>query len=145
MKGGSLLQALFPQTQLDPVSPFHPLTLMRLYTLEHTSLFVTYLAIAALVMQVFPSQQEIKHLLEWAVICALLVALVAVSLPKGEYIFRLAGLRGGIGPFLNRNHASLFFALNALAVLGLFFTKGLETARQVLSSKQRRSFWLQQT
>ena len=96
-------------------------------------------------MQVFPSQQEIKHLLEWAVICALLVALVAVSLPKGEYIFRLAGLRGGIGPFLNRNHASLFFALNALAALGLFFTKGLETARQVLSSKQRRNFWLQQT
>ena len=140
----ALVQACFPQTQLDPVSPFHPITLVRIYTLDHASLFVTYLATAALVMQVCPSQREIRHLLEWSVICSLLVALVTVSLPKGDYIFRLVGVSGGVGPFLNRNHASLFFALNALLALGLFFAKGIETARRVVSVRQKRAFWLQQ-
>ena len=141
----ALVQVLFPQTTLQPVPFWHPVTLMRLYTLDHISLFITYLALAGLVMQFYPSQQEVKHLLEWSVICALLVALIAVSFPKGEYIFRLAGLRAGIGPFLNRNHASLYFALNALVALGLFFTKGLESGRNVFSSKQRHMFIVQQT
>lgn len=138
------LQVFFPQTLLDSVPAWHPITLVRLYTLDHISLFITYLAVAGLVGQLYPSQREVKHVLEWAVICSVLVALCAVSFPKGEYILKLAGLRGGIGPFLNRNHASMFFALNTLLALGLFFTKGLETHRNMLSSKQKQTFLLQQ-
>ncbi len=38
----------------------------------------------------------------------------------------------------------MFFSLNALIALGLFFTKGLESARRVISSRSRRNFILQQ-
>lgn len=140
----AFVQIFFAQTILAPISAWHPITLMRLYTCEHLSLLITYLGVVGLVLQLYPSQQEIKHLLEWMVICALLVSLCAVGLPRGEYIFKLTGFRGGVGPFLNRNHAGVYFAINTLLALGLFFTKGLEFRRSMLSSKQKQTFFLQQ-
>ncbi len=136
------LQACFSKTLLDPVA-LYPVSLMPLYSWEHVSLFVTYLAVVGLVPQLFVSQQDVKKLLFWVVVSAVAVAICAVSFPKGDYIFQLAGVRGGIGPFLNRNHASVFFVLGALAALGVFFTSQLNYGKLV-SRTQKQAFYIKQ-
>lgn len=136
------VQSFFPKTLLDaPV--FYPITLMRLYSLEHLSLFVTYLAVAALIPQICVSQRDVQKMLLCVVLSALAVALCSVSFPRGGYIFYFTGRRGGIGPFLNRNHASLFFVLGTLGALGLMFTSQLKYGR-MLSRHQKVSFYMQQ-
>jgi len=144
--GLSLLQSCFSRTLLDPV-PFYPITLVRLYTLEHASIFATYLGITLLPMQLFPSMQEVKQLLWMMVICAVLVALCALCFPNGEYVAKLTGITqypGAIGPFINRNHAGMFFALNALGSLGLFFTYQLR-CWSISIREQKNTFIIQQT
>ncbi|MCQ2410477.1 MAG: O-antigen ligase family protein [Elusimicrobiaceae bacterium] len=138
----TLLQTCFAKTLLDPAA-FYPISLMPLYGWEHASLFVTYGGVVALVAQLYTSQQKEQRLLTWALVSVLCVALCAASLPKGEYIFLLTGLRGGIGPFLNRNHAAVFFAMGALIGLGLFFTRQLRAVTYV-SCHKRNVFYIEQ-
>lgn len=143
--GLACVQSLFPRTLLDSV-PFYPITLMRLYTLEHASMFVTYLGIVLLTTQLFQSQTEVKQLMWMLVGSAALVALCAVTFPHGEYVAKLTGVtryRGAIGPFVNRNHAGMFFVLNALLAWGLFFTRQLKYSL-MLSREQKNTFILQQ-
>ncbi len=143
--GLALVQSCFAQTILNAI-PFYPITLMRLYTLEHASIFMTYLSVVLLVIQLFPSFREVKQLLWMLVVCAVLVALCALCFPHGEYVAKLTGVTkytGSIGPFVNRNHAGMFFTLNALAALGLFFTHQLQYCR-VLNREQKNTFTLQQ-
>ena len=137
-----LLQTCFPKTLLDP-AVYYPVSLMRLYGWEHASLFVTYLAVTGLTMQLFSSQASVKKELLVIVASALAVALCAVSLPKGDYIFQFTGVRGGVGPFLNRNHASVFFAMGALIALGLFFTRLLKRT-WTQTPRQKYAFYIQQ-
>ena len=138
----TLVQLCFSQTLLDPV-PWHPITLMPLYAWEHISLFATYLAVAALIPQLYKSQENVQNLLFWVILSSVAVALCFVCLPKGEYIYRLAGLRAGVGPFLNRNHASIFFVLGAIVTLGVFFNSQLQ-AGKIVSRHQKTSFYMKQ-
>lgn len=143
--GLSLVQSCFSQTLLDPV-PFYPITLMRLYTLEHASVFVTYLGVILLTIQLFPSLQEVKQLLWMLIVSAIGVALCALCFPNGEYVAKLTGMtryKEAIGPFINRNHAGMFFTLNSLVALGLFFTYQLRY-KFVLAREQKNTFVLQQ-
>ncbi len=143
--GLALVQSCFPQTMLDSV-PFHPITFVRLYTLEHASIFITYLGVVLLVIQLFPSMQEAKQLLWMMVVCAVLVGLCALCFPNGEYVARLTGVtkyEGAIGPFINRNHAGMFFTLNSLIAWGLFFTHQLHY--RTLMREQKNAFIIQQT
>ena len=136
------VQSFFPKTLLDG-HVLYPITLMRLYSLEHISFFVTYLAVVALIPQLYISQRDVQKMLLCVVLSALAVALCAVSCPRGSYIFFFTGLRGGIGPFLNRNHAAMFFVFGALGTLGLLFTSQLKYGR-MLSQHQKVSFYMQQ-
>ena len=138
----TLLQSFFVKTQLD-LTVWYPITLMPLYSWEHIFLFITYLAVAALVPQLYVSQSDIQKLLFWVVVSNVAVALCMASFPNGDYIFYLTGVRGGIGPFLNRNHASLFLVMGALCSLGLFFTAQLRY-HKLTSSQQQKSFYAQQ-
>ena len=143
--GLALVQSCFAQTLLDPV-PFYPITLMRLYTLEHAGVFMTYLAVVFLVVQLFPSSREVKQLLGMLLACAVLVGLCALCFPHGEYVAKLTGVSrygGAIGPFVNRNHAGMFFVLNALVALGLFFTHQLQY-KLMLAKEQKNAVILQQ-
>ena len=143
--GVAAIQCFFPQTLLDAV-PYHPITLMRLYTLEHLSLFVTYLALVLLVIQVYPSLDEVKQLVWTLVLAAGAVEICALLFPHGEYISFLTGVKTGIesvGPFLNRNHGGMFLAMNALLSVGLFFTHQLQY-RQVITREQKRNLTIQQ-
>lgn len=113
----ALLQSVFAQTILDsPV--WYPSTFMRLFTLEHASLFVTYLALTLWISQLAESSRSVHLFSLLITLCGLAVLLCALSFPDGEYIRLLAGRRGGIGPFLNRNHAGLFFAMCAVITAG---------------------------
>ena len=141
----ALIQSCFPQTLLDKPA-WHPMTLMRLYTLEHASVFITYLAVVLCIGQVFPSSKDSKQLMMGLVLTAVLVALCAWAMPQGQYVAKLTGITkytGAIGPFVNRNHAGVFFAMNALLALGLFFTHQLRQ-KQLLSREQKMAFRWQQ-
>jgi len=136
------IQSLFPKTLLDsPV--LYPITFAPLYSWEHISLFVTYLAVSTLIPQLRISQRDVQKLLLFVVASSLAVALCSVTFPRGSYIFYFTGLRGGIGPFLNRNHAALFFVFGALSTLGLMFTSQLKYGR-MMSRHQKTSFFMQQ-
>jgi len=138
----TFIQTFFYRTLLDPVAAY-PVTLMPLYSWEHISFFITYLAVVLLVPQIYISQHEVQKLLLLITFSAVAVALCFTCFPKGDYIFYLTGVRGGIGPFFNRNHAAVFLALGALAALGLFVTAQLKCNR-VMSSRQKNTFYLQQ-
>lgn len=113
----ALLQSMFPQTLLDEPARY-PSTLMRLFTLEHASLFITYLAVCFIMSQLLQTSRELRFFAMLIALCGLAVTLCALCLPNGEYIHLLAGRRGGIGPFLNRNHAGVFMAMCAILTLG---------------------------
>lgn len=143
--GLALIQSLFPQTILDK-TVWYPVTLMRLYTLQHVSLFATYLGIVLLVPQVYASFNEIKRLAWVLVVAAGCVELCALIFPHGGFIPWIAGLpthNASVGPFLNRNHAGMFFVLNALLALGLFFTHQLHY-KKLFTREQKNAFVIQQ-
>ncbi|MBO5911797.1 MAG: hypothetical protein J6Q05_06470, partial [Elusimicrobiaceae bacterium] len=86
----ALVQSCFPQTLLETV-PWHPFTLMRLYTLEHASVFVTYLGVGVVTAQVYQSWEDVKQLAWTLVICAACVELCELLFPQGQYIAFLTG------------------------------------------------------
>lgn len=143
--GLALVQSLSPQTLLDSV-PWYPVTFMRLYTLDHASLFVTYLATVLLIIQVYPSFDEVKQLVWTLILCAAAVEICELIFPNGEYVTFLTGVKttaDSVGPFVNRNHAGVFFTMNALLALGLFFTHQLQF-QNVITRKQKNSVVVQQ-
>ena len=143
--GLSAVQCFFPQTLLDTI-PVYPITLMRLYTLEHLSLFITYFALTLLVVQVYTSLDEVKQLVWTLIVAAGAVEMCDLLFPGGEYITFLTGTKAStdsVGPFLNRNHAGMFLAMNALLAVGLFFTHQLQYYKTV-TRQQRHNFTVQQ-
>ncbi|MBO5910916.1 MAG: O-antigen ligase family protein, partial [Elusimicrobiaceae bacterium] len=146
LTGFALVQSCFPQTLLSMSVPVYPITLMRLYTLEHASLFVTYLGVVVVTMQVYQSWEDVKQLAWTLVICAACVEVCELLFPNGEYIAFLTGTRANmasVGPFLNRNHAGVFFVMNSLVALGFFFTHQLQY-KKLFTREQRASFIVQQ-
>lgn len=115
--GYTLLQCLFTQTLLAPVRAY-PATLMRLYSLEHVSYFVTYLAWVFVCMQLADTSVHAGRAVTWIGVCAILVALCALGLYRGEYFYLFTGKYAGYGPFFNRNHGGLFLAAGTVLCLG---------------------------
>ena len=139
------VQCLFPQTLLDTV-PAYPITLMRLYTLDHLCLFATYFATVLLIVQIYPSLDEVKQLVWTLVLAAGAVEICELLLPNGEYISFLTGIPANpasVGPFVNRDHAGVFLAMNSLLALGLFFTHSLKY-RKIITRKQKYALTVQQ-
>lgn len=137
-----LLQCCFPQTLLDRPA-WHPVTLMRLYTWEHLSLFITYAALVFWVPQLLQSSRSLRLFAMLIALCGLAVALCALCFPDGEYIRLLAGRRGGVGPFLNRNHAGAFMGMSAILTLGYVSVSFLDKAR-FAAQGHKNQFWLRQ-
>ncbi len=143
--GLAAAQCFFPQTLLDAI-PNYPITLMRLYTLEHLSLFITYFALTLLIVQVYASLDEVKQLVWTLIVSAGAVAICDLLFPGGQYITFLTGVKASmdsVGPFLNRNHAGMFLAMNALLSVGLFFTHQLQYYK-IITREQRRNLTVQQ-
>ena len=143
--GLTAVQCLFPQTLLDTVPGF-PITLMRLYTLEHLSLFITYFALTLLIVQIYTSLDEVKQLVWTLIVAAGAVVICDLLFPNGKYIYFLTGVYANmdsVGPFFNRNHGGMFLTMNALLAVGLFFTHQLHYYK-VITSEQRRNLTVQQ-
>lgn len=142
----ALVQSCFPQTLLSETIPWYPFTFVRLYTLQHASLFITYLFVVIVIAQVYESWEEVKQLAWTLVICAACVEICELIFPNGEYISFLTGTPANpasVGPFVNRNHAGIFFVMNALVALGFFFTHQLQY-KKLFTRAQRGSFIVQQ-
>lgn len=139
----ALLQAVFPHTILDKV-PWYPSTLIRLYTLEHASVFATYLALVWGVMQLYPSFTTVRRGMLLLTACGSCVAITALLFPNGEYLTFLTGIkRIAIGPFLNRNHAALFLAMSTICSIGLWFTWQISRPHH-LNTNQKGAFYVRQ-
>lgn len=136
------LQASFPTTLLAAV-PWFPASLMPLFTWEHASLFITYAAVAAVVSQLADCSNALKQFALAVGLCGLAVALCALCLPDGEYIRLLVGIRGGMGPFFNRNHAGIFLAMCAVVSLGYGVASFLDYARFAAEHRKNQFFWRQ--
>ena len=139
-----LVQMYFSQTLLDSV-PHYPISLMPLFTAENLSVFITYTTLSLLIMQVFSSQDSMKPFLYWLAFCFLAVAICTTCFSNGEYIRYFTGMRLGIGPFLNRNHAAVFLAMGALTMLGLIFAGYINPDKHHLHREQRQRFYVEQT
>ena len=138
----ALVQACFPQTLLDKPA-WHPVTFMRLFTLEHVSLFLTYLILVLWVPQLLQSSRSLRLFAMLIALCGLAVVLCALCFPDGEYIRLLAGRRGGVGPFLNRNHAGAFMGMSAILTLGYLSVSFLDYARFATHGRKSQ-FYLRQ-
>lgn len=137
------LQACFPTTLLSAV-PWFPASLMPLFTWEHVSLFITYAAVAAASSQLTGRSYTLKQFSLVIGLCGLAVVLCAACLPEGEYIRWLTGTRGGgIGPFLNRNHAGVFIAMCAMVWLGYAAVSFTDYA-QFVAEHRKNQFFLRQ-
>lgn len=136
------LQASFPTTLLAAV-PWFPASLMPLFTWEHVSLFITYAAVVAVVSQLADCSNALKQFALAVGLCGLAVALCALCLPDGEYIRLLVGIRGGMGPFFNRNHAGIFLAMCAVVSLGYGVASFLDYARFAAEHRKNQFFWRQ--
>ena len=134
----SLGQCVCTQTLLTEPAPY-PATLMRLYTLEHVSYFITYLGWAFIVMQLADTTRTSAIVVGWIGVCAAAVAVTAQYLAKGEYIYALTGISGGYGPFLNRNHGGIFLVASAVLCLG--WVCASFTTLSGVPTAQRKSFW----
>lgn len=111
----SFIQAIWPVTINSNVPVFHPITIMRLYTLEHVSLFLTWLALVFIVSQLNSSEDTLRKYLRAIALCGLSIMLCMLIFPNGQYIKLLTGLAyKGIGPFFNRNHAAVFMGMSAI-------------------------------
>lgn len=136
------LQASFPTTLLSAV-PWFPASLMPLFTWEHASLFMTYAVAAAVVSQLAGRSYALKQFALAVGLCGLAAALCALCLPDGEYIRLLTGVRGGMGPFLNRNHAGVFLGMCAVVALGYAAACFLDYARFAAERRKNQFFWRQ--
>ena len=143
LAGFAILQSCFPHT-LAQGAAWYPTTVLPLYTMGNASLFLTYIVVAWLVVQLYPSSENGRHLLLVMILCGCAVALCAASLPKGGYLFSLLNLRKGFGPFFNRNHAAVFMAMGAVGMLSYFFTSYIEHSRKIMKN-QRVTFYIRQS
>ncbi|WP_428043814.1 O-antigen ligase family protein [Candidatus Avelusimicrobium faecicola] len=116
---------------------------MPLFTWEHASLFITYAAVVAVVSQLADCSKALKQFALAVGLCGLAVALCALCLPDGEYIRLLVGIRGGMGPFFNRNHAGIFLAMCAVVSLGYGVASFLDYARFAAEHRKNQFFWRQ--
>ncbi len=137
----TLIQCVATQTLLMDPAPY-PATLMRLYSLEHASYFVTYLAWVFVVMQLVTTSQAGTRAVLWTGVCAAAIAFCALCLPSGEYIHALVGVRGGYGPFFNRNHGGIFLAGSTVLCLG-WWCAARPSAR-IAASGGKKAFWVRQ-
>ncbi|MBR4681858.1 MAG: O-antigen ligase family protein [Elusimicrobiaceae bacterium] len=138
----SLLQCVATQNLLMTTA-FYPATLMRLYTLEHASCFITYLGWAFAVGQLVDSSERAGRMVRWLGACAVAIAISALCLSKGEYIYKLTGIWGGYGPFLNRNHGGIFLAACTVLFLGWTCASFAKIPRDLGSARQ--TFWARQS
>ena len=98
----TLLQACFTTTFIDSVPPY-PSTMMRLYTLEHVSIFATWLCLFFIGADIAKDFKASRNILWVFLLPAVVTAVLNMALP-GVYLKLLTGISEGVGPFVNRNH-----------------------------------------
>ncbi|MDR0953122.1 MAG: hypothetical protein LBM71_02885, partial [Elusimicrobiota bacterium] len=110
------LQAVAPITILDNV-PLRPHTFVRLYTLEAISYFFSLAIIILLASNLFDTRRQVATAVKTFALCVFIIGIISFSFPGKGYIYFFTGVIGDIGPFLNRNHGGIFFAMGSLLAL----------------------------
>lgn len=137
----TLIQACFTTTILDPVPNF-PATLMRLYTLDHAALFLTWLALFVIGSNIAGDFKSNKVIIWIIIIPAVIITLLHIAVP-GLYLKTLIDFNGGIGPFINRNHGGCFLSVSAIlcATLSAVHFAG---KNKYLAENKRNEFYAKQ-
>lgn len=113
----TLLQACFTTTFIDSVPPY-PSTMMRLYTLEHVSIFTTWLCLFFIGADIAKDFKASRNILWVFLLPAVVTAVLNMALP-GVYLKLLTGISEGVGPFVNRNHGGCFLAAASILCAAL--------------------------
>lgn len=110
----------FNQVAVSNGAELYPTTLIRLFTLEHTSLFLTWAVLAFSVSQLSYTSEDMRKYMRVITICGLAVMLCVAVFPAGGYIKLMSGrVYNGVGPFFNRNHAAVFMGMISVILLYL--------------------------
>lgn len=127
-------------------APLYPFTLCRIFTLEEASLLLSCLAAFFITTQMFQKTPQIKALLTAVFAAGVLVMIIGLCFPRGEYVKFLVDSKalGSFGPFVNRNHAGIFIAVTFFCSLAYGAPEFLDYRRYVSEGK-KKDFILRQT
>ncbi|MCR4819782.1 MAG: O-antigen ligase family protein [Elusimicrobiales bacterium] len=108
----------FTQVSVSNGSELYPTTLIRLFTLEHTSLFLTWTVLVFSISQLSGTSEDMRRYMRIITLCGLAVMLCVAVFPGGGYIKLMSGRTyNGVGPFFNRNHAAVFMGMISVIMM----------------------------
>ena len=127
----------FMQVTISNGAKLYPTTLIRIFTLEHVSLFLTWMVLVFSVSQLSGTPEYMRRYMRAAALCGLAVTLCIAVFPNGGYIKLMSGrVYNGMGPFFNRNHAAVFIGMAAVIQLYLGIS-GIYCSRRDMQDSRR--------
>ena len=116
----TFIQGLSYTNILLPVPPY-PASVMPLFTFEHISIFLSWFAVFTIAVNIPHKFKDTKLLLIFIIVITLLTAVLHGAL-RGDYLALFTKIKGGVGPFINRNNGGLFLFLGSMATLTMLLT-----------------------
>ena len=127
------IQGLLYTNILLPV-PAYPASVMPLFTFEHVSVFLSWFAVFSIAANLPHKFKDTKLLLVFILLIALFTAVLQGAL-RGDYLALFSKIKGGVGPFVNRNNGGLFLFLGSMASLTILLTGFAEKAKYIEQNK----------
>ena len=137
----TFVQGLSYTNILLPVLPY-PSSVMPLFTFEHISVFLSWFAVFTISANIPHKFKDTKILLVFILLITLLTAVLHGAL-KGDYLALFTNIKGGVGPFVNRNNGGLFLFLGSMASLTILLTGFAEKAKYTQQNKLPQFHWKQ--
>ena len=127
------IQGLSYTNILLPV-PFYPSSVMPLFTFEHISIFLSWFAIFTVAANIPHKFKDTKILLAFILAVTAFTAVLHGAM-RGEYLSLISKIKGGVGPFINRNNGGLFLFLGSMASLTILLTGFAEKVKYIEQGK----------
>lgn len=93
---------------------FFPFSICPVFTMQELMMFLVYFSLFFIITQYFESSEEQNKILLFITISSLIVAVIGLSFPKGEYVrfFLDNDINFAFGSFVNRNNAGSFLSVS---------------------------------
>ena len=133
----AIAQLLNHHTILQPKNLL-PFTISPYNTLKELNAIFTYMMFFIVVNQMFYKLKKIKKVLFLTLIVSVVVMLIGLCFPKGEYIKFFLGseIFGNFGPFTNRNNAGVFLSMSFFISLSLLVYNFLRYPKYLIENKK---------
>lgn len=132
----TFIQGISYTNILLPVPPY-PASVMPLFTFEHISVFLSWFVVFTIAVNIPHKFKDTKILLIFILSISVLTALLHGAL-RGDYLALFSKIKGGVGPFVNRNNGGLFLFLGSMASLTILLTGFAEKAKYIEQNKMQQ-------